>query len=258
MMPAPAAAIEFHDSWPAPARDLVLRAIERHGGWGRWSRLETVTIGLRSLWGWLPRIKGYRRTFTLPDILTVWPRQGRVAWGADRASWFDRGDMHLPGEHSPGHRRRFAALLQRQRRWRPIDALYFFGYAFASYTAVPFILPALRFEGPIAGRWRGERLAGVRVRYPAGSDVHSPRQSYLFDATGLLRRNDYVAEVVGGWAQGAHGCDDYQTIEGLPVPTRRTVVPRLGRWPTYFPVALAATFDRLAVTPAKSEVSDPR
>jgi hypothetical protein len=252
MMPPAAAAIEFHASWPSAARDLVLRAIARHGGWGRWSCLETVTVGLRSLSGWLPWMKGHRRTFTLPDILTVWPRQGRVAWGADRAAWFDRGDMHLPDEHSAGHRRRFRGLLQRQRRWRLIDALYFFGYSFASYTAVPFILPALRFEGSIAGHWRGARLEGVRVRYPPGSDVHSLRQSYLFDATGLLRRNDYVADLVGGWARGAHGCDDYQIVEGLPVPARRTVVPRLGRWPTYFPVALSATFDRLAVTPAMS------
>jgi hypothetical protein len=250
MMPAPPAAIEFHasfhSSWPARMRDLVLRAIDRHGGWALWSRLESVTIGLHSLAGLLPWLKGHRRTFTLPDTLTVWPRQGRVQWGPEGTSWFDRGDMRLPGGDSPGHRRTFRGP-RKWRRWRPIDALYFFGYAFASYTAVPFILPSLRFEARVTGRWRGARLEGVRVRYPAGSDVHSLRQSFLFDESGLLRRNDYVADVVGGWARAAHGWDDYQVVDGLPIPARRTVVPRLGRWPTYFPVVLSATFDRLAV-----------
>ena len=48
-----------------------------------------------------------------------------------------------------------------------MDACYFFGYAFASYAAVPFVLPGLRFLRPVSGRWRGESLTGVRVEYPA-------------------------------------------------------------------------------------------
>jgi hypothetical protein len=246
MMPASAPAIDFHASWPDPARRLILRAIDRHGGWSRWCRLESVTIGLQHLHGLLPRLKGYKVTFSIPDTLTAFPRQGRVQWGADGAAWFDRGDMHLPGLDSPGHRRTFRGL-RKLRRWRTVDALFFFGYAFASYTAVPFILPSLTFEGERHGRWRGERLTGVQVRYPAGAEVHSRRQSYLFDETGLLRRNDYVADVAGPIFRGAHGCDDYRFVEGLAIAGRRTVVPRLWRWPVYWPVALSARFERLAV-----------
>jgi hypothetical protein len=112
---------------------------------------------------------------------------------------------------------------------------------------VPFILPSLVYEGPAVGVWRGERLAGVRVRYPVGAEVHSRTQRYLFDASGLIRRNDYVADILGRWAVAAHVWDDYVTIAGLPLPSRRTVFRRMGRWALPFPIVLDATFDRLAV-----------
>jgi hypothetical protein len=52
---------------------------------------------------------------------------------------------------------------------------------------------------------------------------------------------------VGRFAVGAHFWDDYVTIDGLPLPTRRTVLRRCGRWSIPFPVILGATFDRPAV-----------
>jgi hypothetical protein len=166
---------------------------------------------------------------------------------------FDRGDVRLV-EASSGHtraesrdhRRSFRGL-RKLRRWSVLDACYFFGYAFASYAAVPFVLPGLRLLGAVTGRWAGEPLAGVQVEFPAGAQVHSRRQRYYFDRTGLLRRNDYTAEVVGAWALGAHGWDDFATVDGLPIPARRTVVLRLGRTPIRLAPAIAATFDGFAV-----------
>jgi hypothetical protein len=56
-----------------------------------------------------------------------------------------------------------------------------------------------------------------------------------------------VADVVGGWAAGAHGWDDFAIVDGLAIPARRTVVPHLGVvWPV--PTILSATFERFAVT----------
>lgn len=248
--------IAFHPSWPAEAETLVRRAIDRHGGWSLWSRLRSVTIELVSLRGFLPWLKGNGRTFHLAPSLTTFPKDGRTEWserGARPSLLFERGDMRLidrtandVAEESRQHRRTFRGL-GKLRRWTALDAHYFFGYAFASYAAAPFILPSLIYRGPAIGVWKGERFAGVRVEYPAHAEVHSRTQRYLFDPSGLLRRNDYVADVVGSWAVGAHLWRDYVTIEGLPLPARRTVLRRAGRWALPFPVVLDATFDGLAV-----------
>ena len=153
------------------------------------------------------------------------------------------GELRAESRH---HRQTFRGL-RKNRRWNALDAHYFFGYAFASYCSVPFILPSLPFAGMAVGVSRGERLNGVSVEYPAGADVHSRFQRYLFDASGLLRRNDYVADVVGRWAIGVHLWEDFTDVNGLPLPARRTVFFRLGRWALPFPTILGATFDRLGV-----------
>ena len=41
-----------------------------------------------------------------------------------------------------------------------------------------------------------------------------------------MRRHDYVAEVVGGWARAAHVCAGHVEVGGLVFPTRRWVRPR--------------------------------
>src|SRR5437764_1542188 len=91
--------IVFDSSWPAPAQTLVLRSIDRHGGWSLWSRLSGVTINLLSLHGFLPWAKGSGRTFRIGHSLTTFPKAGRTEWrqreGAPCFAVFDRGDMRL-------------------------------------------------------------------------------------------------------------------------------------------------------------------
>jgi hypothetical protein len=248
---------EFHPSWPAPAQSLLRRAIDRHGGWSLWTRLEAVTVNLVALRGLVPWFKGYGRTFNLERSLTAFPKAARTEWreasGTPVMATFDHGDMRLldPATgrvrvESRRHRRSFRGL-RKLRRWDDVDARYFFGYAFASYTAVPFTLPSLPFLGATSSRRGGELLSGVRVAFPPDADVHSPVQAYFFDPSGLVRRNDYVADVIGGWAKGAHFWDDYTTVNGLPLPSRRTVFRRVGRWVLPFPTVLAATFEDFGV-----------
>ena len=249
----------FHASWPPPAQDLIRRAIDRHGGWSLWNRLEAVSAHLVSLRGFLPWMKGYGRSFQMAPSLTTFPKETRTEFhganGEPRVATFNRGDMrlHAPeagrpraGGQSLAHRRTFAGP-RKMRRWNAMDAHYFFGYAFASYAAVPFVLPGLRYLGRVDGRWQGERWEGVRVEFPSDAQVHCRRQSYFFDPSGLLRRNDYVADVVSAWATGAHFWRDYTTVQGLPLPARRTVLWRMGRRPVGFMTALDATFDGLDV-----------
>jgi hypothetical protein len=253
---APVGAIAFHDSWPAAARALVLRAIDRHGGWSRWRQLEAISISLVKLWGFLPWAKGYQRTFTLPRSLTAFPHRRRVAFGdpdtEGRVALFEDGDMTLYdgagaiAARSAAHRRSFRGL-GKLRRWRPVDAFYFFGYAWSTYTEVPFVLPSLQWHGEVRGRWRGTRLRGVEVAFPEGAQVHSLRQRFFFDESGLLRRNDYTADIVGPFARGAHGWDDFATVDGFSIPARRTVLFRPGPFVLPAPVVLGATFEDISV-----------
>jgi hypothetical protein len=41
----------------------------------------------------------------------------------------------------------------------------------------------------------------------------------------VLRRHDYIAQVVGRWARAAHYCDEHAQAHGLVFPTRRRVRP---------------------------------
>ncbi len=248
---------QCHPSWPAAARALVERAIDRHGGWSIGSRLEWVTVRPRFLRGVLPWFKGHPRSFQHPRSIKASPRRWRSEWKdyptAGSLGIFDRGDVRLRDAatgrltaESPNHRRTFRGL-RKYRRWSPLDALYFFGYAFSSYAAVPFLLPRLRYVGAVSSRWAGERMAGVRVAFPPGWHVHSRVQSYYFDAGGLLRRHDYVADIVGSWAMAAQSWDDYVTVQGIPIPGRRTVFWRLGRSHLPGVIVLASAFEGIAV-----------
>jgi hypothetical protein len=86
------------------------------------------------------------------------------------------------------------------------------------------------FELSEAEPWSegGESWRGLRVRFPDDVPAHSREQVYYFDDQGLLRRNDYTAEVFGGWAKAAHYCWDHERFDGIVVPTRRRAMPRRG------------------------------
>jgi hypothetical protein len=145
------------------------------------------------------------------------------------------------------------AGLRKHRRWAPLDALYFFGYAVAHYHSLPFSLTDARPLRIVRAASAGRRLQGVEVELPASLDTHCRRQAFFFDDEGLLRRHDYVADVVGWFARGAHRWEDYTDVAGVGVPVarRRHVVLRLGRVEVPFVVALHAQFgDVGAVAPA--------
>lgn len=83
--------------------------------------------------------------------------------------------------------------------------------------------------------------------------THSRRQTFYFEEDGLLRRHDYVADVIGPWARGAHLWRDFETVGGLEMATVRHVVLRLGRWTTplvALHVELALSVGRGPASPA--------
>jgi hypothetical protein len=244
---------EAGSPWVGEARALLERAIERHGGWAAWRRLTGFSLGLRALRGRLPELKGLGDTFSTPTRVEVWPQRGVVVMHdypvAGRRGVFSNGQVQLlDGEtilEARADPRPSFTGARKWRRWSPLDALYFFGYALAHYHSLPFSLAAARPLGVRRARSAGRDLTGVAVELPESLHTHCRRQAFFFDEEGLLRRHDYVADIVGWWARGAHRWEDFIEVSGFPVARTRHVVARLGRVEIPF-VALHAEFEDVA------------
>jgi hypothetical protein len=236
-------------AWPGAERALLEAAIRRHGGWDAWRALRTLTVEPKVLSGMLPWLKGLGKTFGLPRRAEIRPHDEMAIFvdyptrGA--RGTFERGRLSLADDRgtvvafAADGRLTFRGWRERQRRWSPADALYFFGYALTHYHALPFTLGRGRPVGTCRVRYEGRTLTGIEVALPPELHTHSPRQTFYFEEDGLLRRHDYVADIVGGWAQGAHYWRDFVTVAGLEMARVRHVVARLGRRATPF-VALHA------------------
>ena len=238
-------------AWTGEAKALLDRAVERHGGWAAWEALRCVTVTPRRLSGLLPAVKGANRSFRLPPRAEVFPHEYRAVFhdypAAGQRGLFAAGAVQiLDGggavlQSSPDHRRSFRGL-RKWRRWSPADALYFFGYALTHYQGLPFTLAEGRPLRLSRVRCDGRALTGVDVELPAELHTHCRRQTFYFDDEGLLRRHDYVADIAGWIARGAHLWRDFVMVQGMPTPRERHVVLRLGRLATPL-VALHAELD---------------
>jgi hypothetical protein len=220
--------------WPAEARAVIERACRSYGGDDHWRRLE-LRLEMRALAGLIPAMKGVGKTFPRPGRMLVrpaarsvifedYPTPGTRACFEDGMIWLeDDGRRHTGAAN---HRGSFTGW-QKWRRWQPLDAVYFFGYAVTHYHAVPFTLP----EGRLL-RHRAHAQGDIlTVELPRSLHTHNRRQTFHFDAEGLIQRHDYVAEIVGWWAAGAHFWRDYVRVDGFPVARTRHVVARLGGQP---------------------------
>ena len=171
--------------------------------------------------------------------MTTPPAGRRGVFAAGAVELVDGGGAVL--QSSPDHRRSFRGL-RKWRRWSPADALYFFGYALTHYHGLPFTLAEGRPLRLSRVHCDGRALTGVDVELPATLHTHCRRQAFYFDDEGLLRRHDYVADIAGWIARGAHLWRDFVTAQGIPTPRERHVVLRLGRRATSL-VALHAELD---------------
>lgn len=216
---------------------LVDEALEAHGGAARWRAVRRVHAQARS-GGFLLRTRvpgtrfaDYRLTVDLAEPRTVmdpFPEAG-VRGVFDRgAARVERGDGEVIAARGEPRKAFFGrAGLRRSIRWDALDATYFAGYAMWNYLSFPLLLSRPDVEVREISPWRsdGEVLRRLEVDFPDGIDTHSRRQTFYLDERGWLRRHDYVAQVVGGWARAAHLCEGHVEAGGLVFPTRRWVRP---------------------------------
>ncbi|MBX7434604.1 hypothetical protein JDV09_21260 [Mycobacterium sp. Y57] len=217
--------------------ELLDRVLDAHGGIDRWRAARTIHARARTggllLRTRVPgnRLADYHITVDVQHALTVmdpFPRDGRRGVFDGGAVRIEASDGSVLGSRSRPRDAFFGrAGLRRNIRWDALDSVYFGGYAMWNYLTTPYLLTR---DGVVAVEgepWTeaGETWHRLNVDFPPGIVTHSPRQTFYFDADGRLRRHDYVAEVIGGWARAAHRCTDHVEAGGLVFPTRRWVRP---------------------------------
>jgi hypothetical protein len=216
---------------------LLDEALDAHGGAQRWAAARRIRARVRS-GGLLIRTRVPGNRFADYEA-TVEPAERRSVLDPfptdGRRGVFDRGEARIESadgavtESRTNPRAAFSggSGLRRNLRWDALDATYFAGYAMWNYLTTPYLLTRDGVDVREGKRWseNGESLRRLEVTFPAELDTHSERQTFYFDSGGMLRRHDYVAEVVGGWAHGAHYCAEHTESGGLKFPTRRWVRP---------------------------------
>jgi hypothetical protein len=231
------------------AAELLDRSIEAHGGLARFESASEIAVRLR-VTGWalamkfkrgaLANFTGTVSTLGPRVVLAPYPGPGQRGILENNRVRIESDDGEVlaerpdPREELGGFRRNFW--------WDDLDLLYFGAYALWGYVGAPFVFRRPGYEIEEAGTWQenGEVWNGIRVRFPANVPAHSRDQVYWLDDRGLIRRNDYTAEVFGSWAKAAHYCADHRDFSGLVVPTRRRVMPRRRNGKPVRPVKIIA------------------
>jgi len=225
-------------SWDVQSLAVLERACDHYGGFETWRALSKIRLFPERLSGLVPWLKGNGRTFSIQGEIEVCPHQRWARFAnypdAEHVGIFDNGAVRLERREtqqtvmqSDEHRRSFRGLAK-NRRWAPIDALYFFGYALTHYHSLPFSLYDARLIRARELGSRSERVSVLDVELPADLPTHGRRQSFYFDAAGCLIRHDYHAEIVGFWARGAHFWKQQVAFNGFPISLHRHVVAHWG------------------------------
>lgn len=217
---------------------LLDQVLEAHGGRERWAGATRVEARVQA--GGLlvrSRFPGRGRLDYRVEVEVGSPRAAAIPFPRPGLRGvFDHGEARIETddgevlEARPHPRPLFfgAAGLRRNLRWDHLDATYFAGYALWNYLNTPYLLAREGVRTREIEPWEasGRRWRRLAASFPAGLDTHCREQVFYFDEDGMLRRHDYVAEVVGGWAKAAHLCDGHRRAGGLAFPSRRRVRPR--------------------------------
>jgi hypothetical protein len=108
--------------------------------------------------------------------------------------------------------------------WAPLHAVYFASYAIWTYFTSPFLCTYPGFTTEEIEPWleQGEVGRRLKVTFPEYVASHTKEQITYFGSDGLMRRHDYVVEILQG-ATGANYPLAYKSFQGIKVPTARRI-----------------------------------
>lgn len=214
--------------------NLLEFAVAAHGGYDNWKKLSTLKAHA-SIGGGLWALKGHADA--LDDV--------RIELDL-RSQHVDYSPFGGPGRHgiyepdrtavqtdtdqvieSREHPRAAFAGHAAQTPWDSLHLAYFSGYAIWTYLTTPFLFKLPGFESEEIEPWTedGESWRRLRVRFPATVPSHSTEQVFYFDETGILRRHDYSADLLGGLPSANYAYEP-KTFGGIVFPTKRRAFSR--------------------------------
>ena len=211
--------------------DLLDLAIEAHGGWTRWEKINQLSVGYTATG--ITDLKGWQGVF-LDVRVTVDAHHQR----SEIAPFVESNQL---GIFEPTHTRvisqetggiideRFAPRKGFSGHglttpWDRQNLLYFAGYALWTYLTTPFLFKMEGFRSKEIEPWEedGQLWRRLKVTFPAVIESHSTEQIFYFDETGILQRHDYSADVLGG-TSSANYATDPKVFDGIVIPTKRRV-----------------------------------
>ena len=214
--------------------DLLDLVIERHGGLDRLRSVNQIIMKAKTGGCALPlrfrlnAFKDYQARIDMHRprvIITPHPKPGKRGVFNDTTVWIedDKGKVMTERKNA---RSAFVGF-RHKIWWDNLDAMHFAGYALWNYLTTPYLLlnPDLQIEEIVPWEEKGEKWRRLKVIFPPHILTHSTDQTFYFDASGLLKRHDYTAEVFGPWAHAAHYSWEHRDFDGITVPTRRQVFP---------------------------------
>jgi hypothetical protein len=217
--------------------DIVEQAIAAHGGLDLWESASEVSVQISS--GGLAfasKLQGH----AVRDVEARISTRGQHVIFAPYPGPGQRGVLERDGTvrvetdegellEARGNARGAFRDLRHKLWWDRLDILYFGAYAIWTYVSTPFVFTREDYQVVELDPWveNGEHWRRLAVTFPDHVHTHSREQVFYVDAkNGLIRRHDYTAEPIGGWAKAAHYCLDHRSFDGLVVPTCRRVYPR--------------------------------
>ena len=215
--------------------DLLDHVVQAHGGLARWNELETLSAHLAQsgvTWemvgqkGVLDDVvvtaslheervshhpfgaAGRRSVFT-PDRVVIENSDGTAV------EWLDQ-----PRTSFTGH--------TLQMPWTAPQLAYFVGTAMWTYLTQPFTCTLPGFETAELEPWHenGEQWRRLSVTWPGNLACLSSTLTVYVGDDGLIRREDYDVEIMGGSA-GAHYMSGYTRVAGIMIPTGHRILPRM-------------------------------
>lgn len=210
--------------------DLLTLAVEAHGGLKRWSRVGAVRVAA-SITGEIWRVKG-KPDYLKNVIFEVETKRERVTMdfpGQDKRSVFEPNCVVMQRRDGTivASRDDPEASFQGQEQstpWDDLDVAYFSGEALYAYCNTPFLYTYEGFSSeeipPI--EVEGETWRRLKVTFPDRVKSHTKTQISCFGPDGLLRRHDYIVDILGG-APGLNYAFDYRDVDGIIFPTKRRV-----------------------------------
>lgn len=211
---------------------LLEKVIAAHGGLERWSVVRALDID-SSITGGIWQVKGKSALFKhiAARISTMEPGVHLTFDGDPRreAEWTPERTTFRSGTSQVAERTNARSHFDGQfitSPWDELDAIYFCSYALWTYFNCPFVFMRPGVETREIAHWmepgEEEPWDRLHVTYPDSIVTHGKYAVAYFDSSGLLRRYDYVVDIMGG-ATGANYAHDYTDIGGLQIPQHRQV-----------------------------------